>query len=488
MRKLSIYAIAGVLMVAAGCSKFLGKAPDNRTTLDTPEKVSQLLATAYPQANYMAFTESISDNVTDKGAGGTDHTTMDPYFFKDVQDNQQDSPEYYWNACYSAIAAANHAYAACVEATEPQKYIHQKGEALVARAYAHFMLTTIFAKRYDAKGTNTSPGVPYVTEPEEVVVKQYDRKTVAYDYEMIEKDLQEGMPLLDDNAYAIPKYHFTKAAAHAFAARFYLYKQQYDSVIKHATAVFGTAGFANNLRPWNTDYLQLNYNELFARYAKSTENANILLVETASWWARSFVSSRYGFSAAAKDDVFRTPVTSGTWSFTNQLYSSGEENFMVPKINEYFVRTSVNANTGYGYVMVPIFTAEEALFNRAEAYILKNDITSADNDLNLYMSKRINNYSPASHSITANKIRNYYGTTNLQAGYLAALMDFKRAEFVQEGMRWFDLARYNVPVVHAGFDNTSNTNKVDTLKADDNRRMFQIPQATSISGLEPNPR
>ena len=468
-------------MVTAGCSKFLGKAPDNRTTLDTPEKVSQLLTTAYPQANYMAFTESISDNVSDKGAGGVDHTTMDPYMFKDVQDNQQDSPEFYWNACYSAIAAANHAYAACVEATEPQRYIHQKGEALICRAYSHFMLTTIFAKRYDAKGANSAPGIPYVTEPEEVVVKQYDRKTVAYDYEMIEKDLQEALPLLDDNAYSIPKYHFTRAAAHAFAARFYLYKQQYDSVIKYSTAVFGTAGFANNLRPWNTDYLLNTYNELFARYAKSTENANILLVETASWWARSFISSRYGMSAAAKNDIFRTPATGGDWAFA--LYSSGEENFFVPKINEYFVRESVNANTGIGYVMVPLFTAEEALFNRAEAYIMKNDIASARTDLNTYMSKRIRNYSFATHQLTDAKVQNTYFTSNMQSGYLAALMDFKRAEFAQEGMRWFDLARYNVPVIHE-----VENNKLDTLKADDNRRMFQIPQSTAISGLQPNPR
>jgi hypothetical protein len=484
MRKtLSIYAIAGVLMVTAGCSKFLEKSPDNRTTLDSPEKVSQLLATAYPQANYMAFTESISDNASDKGAGGVDHTTMDPYFFKDVQDNQQDSPEFYWNACYAAIAASNHAYAACVAAPDSQRYVHQKGEALITRAYSHFMLTTIFAKRFDPKGANTTPGIPYVTEPEEVVIKQYDRKTVAYDYQMIEQDLQAALPLLDDNSYAIPKYHFTKAAAHAFAARFYLYKQQYDSVIKHATAVFGSGGFANNLRPWNTDYLLLNYNELFARYAKATENANLLLVETASWWARSFISTRYGLSSAVQNDIFRTPVTGGTWAFAYQTYTSGEENFFIPKINEYFVRESVNANTGVGYVMVPLFTAEEALFNRAEAYIMKNNIGAAGDDLDLYMSTRIKNYNAASHSITSNKVMNYYGTSNLQAGYLAALMDFKRAEFAQEGMRWFDLARYNVPVIHASSDN-----KIDTLKADDNRRMFQIPQSTSISGLQPNPR
>src|SRR5688572_10277207 len=96
-------------LVFAGCEKYLEQPPDNRTELDSPEKVAQLLATAYPQANYMAFAESISDNVQDKGAGEIVNTNVDPYFFRDVEDQEQDSPEFYWAACYAAIAAANQA-------------------------------------------------------------------------------------------------------------------------------------------------------------------------------------------------------------------------------------------------------------------------------------------------------------------------------------------------------------------------------------------
>src|SRR3982750_1709433 len=98
MQKKLLYTTIALLVSTTGCKKFLEKNPDNRASLNTPEQVSQLLTTAYPQANYMAFCESISHNVTDKGAGVLDRTNIDPYFFQDETYNQQDSPEYYWDA------------------------------------------------------------------------------------------------------------------------------------------------------------------------------------------------------------------------------------------------------------------------------------------------------------------------------------------------------------------------------------------------------
>ena len=53
-----------------GCSDFLSTEPDStRATLNTPEQVSQLLTTAYPQGGYVAFSEAMSDNADDKGVG-----------------------------------------------------------------------------------------------------------------------------------------------------------------------------------------------------------------------------------------------------------------------------------------------------------------------------------------------------------------------------------------------------------------------------------
>ena len=131
------------------------------------------------------------------------------------------------------------------------------------------------------------------------------------------------------------------------------------------------------------------------------------------------------------------------------LYSISEgTHALVPKINEYFVKVSVNANIGTPYVMVPLFTTEEVLFNQAEAYAYTGNIAAALTNLNIYASTRILNYNGAAHNITAAKINNAFNTANIQDGLIKAILYYRRAEFVHEGMRWFDILRYKMPVVH----------------------------------------
>ncbi len=483
MKKLFIYIIAGLTLTAGSCKKFLEQPPDNRAELNTPEQVSQLLGTAYPQGNYMAFAESASDNVADKGTGDMDLTVSDPYHFRDVREDEQDSPENYWYACYAAIAVANLALETIDKAANQQAYAAQKGEALVARAYAHFMLVNFFAETYDPATAASEPGIPYVTTPEKVVIRQYERKTVAYVYEMIEKDLLAGLPLIDDTKYKIPSYHFTRVATHAFAARFYLFKRDYTKTVEYANQVFAAGNVVNLLRPWNTVYKTKTYQEMWALYAKATEPANLLLVETVSWWGRNYVPNRYGLTSAKRDQILGNNVTGGPWAFRNHVYTQGVLNYMLPKVNEHFVRSSVNANIGTGYVVVPLFTAEEVLFNRAEAYVYLNNTAAALADLNAYASTRIDDYDAAAHTITANRARLFYGINDPQTAILRTILDFKRAEYVQEGMRWFDILRYRIPVTHTFTDEAPQV-----LAGDDPRRLFQIPQAASQSGVEPNPR
>ncbi|RPD42568.1 RagB/SusD family nutrient uptake outer membrane protein [Chitinophaga barathri] len=484
MKRLLIYTSVFLAFTAAGCKKYLEQPPDMRAELNTPEQVSRLLGTAYPQANYMAFTEGSSDNVADKRSGTIENTNTDPFQFRDVRDDQEDSPEYYWNACYAAIAAANLAIQACDKAPDPENYRSQKGEALVARAYAHFMLVTFFSETYDPATAATSPGIPYVTEPENVVIKQYERKTVAYVYEMIENDLLMGMPMLDNNRYSVPAYHFTTTAAYAFASRFYLFKQDWTKAVTYATLVFPDNNITPMLRPWNTRYMTITYLELFSIYAKATEPANLLLVETPSVYGRYYFNFRYAMNPAKRNEILSDNVTGGEWAFWNQSYSSGStENQLIPKVNEYFVRSTVNAGIGTAYVMVPLFTAEEVLFNRAEAYTYLNNTGAAIEDLNTYAATRISSYNAGAHGITPSRVRNFYGTNNLQTALIRTILDFKRAEYVQEGMRWFDILRYRIPVSH-----TVVGGGTFNLTGNDPRRLFQIPSSAAISGVQGNPR
>jgi hypothetical protein len=101
----------------------------------------------------------------------------------------------------------------------------------------------------------------------------------------------------------------------------------------------------------------------------------------------------------------------------------------------------------------------------------------------VYASTRITQYDPNANNITDTKIKAYYGVNNLQVGIIYTLLDFKRAEFIQEGNRWFDILRYNIPVTHF-----AATGQLYQLGADDLRRVLQIPASAKLAGIDQNPR
>ena len=433
----------------------------------------------------------MSDNVVDIGNGVSDNTIHDPFYFIDTKENQQDSPEYYWYGCYTAIAAANQALKTISQVPDPQNYSGQKGEALVARAYAHFMLVNFFSKFYDPATASTDLGIPYVTEPETVFIKQYDRKTVQYVYDMIEQDLLAGLPLIQDKNYTIPKYHFNRSAAYAFATRFYLFKKDYEKVITYAAQSITGNDFGPNLRKWNTTYQDItDVTQLFKIYAEATEPANLLLVETQSSWARNYYSNRYGVDPSKQNEIIPMPDPLTGGNFAYSIYSIAEgTHVLVPKINEFFVKASVNANIGTPYVMVPLFEVEEVLFNQAEAYAYTGNTAAAIADLNVFASTKIRNYDPVANNITAAKIKSVFNTTNIQDGIIKAILFYKRADFIHEGMRWFDILRYKLPVVHTTAPLPGGgVTILASLAADDLRKVLQIPPSTSLAGLMPNPR
>lgn len=482
-----IFLVVGML-VFSGCEDFLSTEPDStRATIDTPEKVSQLLITAYPRSNYALFAESMSDNVADIGRGNDDRPNRGSYLFEVVEASLDvpDSPEMYWSECYRAISVANQALRICEEATNPDDFSAQKGEALVARAYAHFMLVSFFSKFYDPATASSDPGIPYVTETEDVVIKKYERKTVAYVYEMVEKDLIEGLPLISDAIYSVPRYHFTTAAANAFATRFYLFKKDYQKVVDHANSAFTVATLGTSLRPWNTTYSSMSPEQLYKTYTRATESANLLLVETMSVYARNISSYRYGLNYAKYSEIAyasRIADADARWIFP--LYYRAMNNYFIPKFDEYFVKESASAEIGTPHVMIPLFTSEEVLFNLAEAYASLGRNTETLQLLNLYASKRITNYVASTDNITTAKINRFYGTTsNTKQGLLNTIYDFRRVEFLQEGLRWFDVLRLGLTVTHERSDATTIV-----VGKDDPRRVIQIPQSASLSGVELNPR
>ncbi|NGM60547.1 RagB/SusD family nutrient uptake outer membrane protein [Sphingobacterium sp. SGG-5] len=483
-----------LLVVFGSCEKYLEQAPDMRTDLSTLDNIGKLLVSAYPAREYITFAEAASDNVEDKSAAlsrNNDEPYNSLYFWDEVQGTGAGTPGGYWNAAYSAISAANHA----LEALDNNLYDDTKraevyrGEALVARAYAHFMLVTFFARAYEIGGDNDSPGIPYVTTPETVAIAPYSRGTVRSVYEQIEKDLTEGLPLVTGGVWQVPKYHFTPQAAHAFAARFYLFKGEWDKVIEHASAVPPENDFKTSIRQYNGSLYNLTYNEHRIEYTKADKPWNVLLINAYSSFQRSsgFGFNRYSFGEKNKTVLTKSTVFGATFRNRYGIYSSSPPNYTTNKFEEYFYYTNVAAGTGQHYIMQPVFTTDEALLNRAEAYIHKDMLSEAIADLNTFASTRIVNYSSTSHALTFDKAKAYYNVSDNKEAIMAALLETKRIAFMQEGMRWFDILRHKITVEHNHIA-SDGTETFSYLEPDDNRRMFQIPQDAKISGIELNPR
>jgi len=496
------------------CDEFLDVMPDNRTILDSPQKIKDLLVTSYPTANYSLICEFSADNFIDNRSENPtlrsdvfDRMDTEIFEWSEVASaTEDDSPYFLWEQYYQSIAAANHVLdgieklAVSGNSTDMSA---QKGEALILRAYCHFMLVNIFSKTYkDENLSKNDLGVTYMTKPEKQVLADYIRNSVAQVYDSIANDIETGIKLIVDKSYQIPKYHFTKSAANAFASQFYLYKRDYAKVIEYADKVLGAGDPSTLLRNWSTVYSNPE-SELNA-YISAESPANLLIIPTLSTFARRFVNLRYGLNGTA---VNGTISGSGpTWSSGRPPFLNGwiwtygsEYGSLIPKIDELFEYSDKVARIGYAHVVRTEFTTDDVLLNRAEAKIMSGDIAGAVTDLQYWNKSHKNTITLTQANIKSFYIENktdfvkQFHTTELSPSFIVSseqkpfidcVLHFRRLERILEGHRWFDIKRYGIEVSRK----VGREQKQITLPYDDDRRAIQIPMDVIGAGLESNPR
>ncbi|EKY12600.1 RagB/SusD family nutrient uptake outer membrane protein [Capnocytophaga sp. oral taxon 326] len=477
------------------CNKFLDELPDARTELDTPEKIQELLARAYPDALYADFCETMSDNAGDK-VNLAQSSIFNTQMYSWQTNNEYstwDTPPHYFYAAYGAIANANYALEAVENLGGGSDINYLKGEALVARAYAHFMLGLFWCKPFNPATAATDLGLPYATKAERKVFEVYRRISVKDYYDAIEKDLTEGLPLIDNSKYSKPKFHFTKEAAHAFASRFYLVKGDWDKVISHANEALG-ANPENKLRDVKGQRAR-TYAQQELLYASSDEPANALIVGASSLYARNFAYNKYGLTLQKSVEVLgdnKHPLNGfrATWAYP--LYGNDDyRNF--PKYQEYFKYTNVSAGNGYPYDMAVLISFDEVFLNRLEAYLMKGEKAKFLTDLVVFLRKKTMQNIPDTfvlseadmNTIYQNKGTEFdpaYTLSTQQREWLQAVADVRRAAFVFEGLRWIDNKRLGMKVVHVKGGQTME------LPKDDPRRELQIPEDAISNGITANPR
>lgn len=491
-----ILAIAGSLLLGA-CNDYLDETPDNRTEIDTDEKVTKLLVSAYSTSVPNILHELMSDNMTDKGrryeAGYL--TFEEAYHFRTITGEAQDAPYSIWESNYNAIASANTALEAIKKLSGKYDLRAQTGEALLCRAYAHFTLCNAFCQAYNPQSSATDAGIPYVYDVEKTAINSYTRGTVEDVYKRIDDDIEEGLPLIDDNLYRQPKYHFNKRAAYAFAAQFNLYYGNYAKAVDYATKAIGENP-ASSLRDYSSWSMYTNTDEYTSAWISSGSNANMLLQGINSVGGRMYYG-RYMLTNALLGETIQSE---GPWSsetgflvFGKYVYTI-QQGYFFPKQMEYFVYTDQVQGTGVPYLMTTPFTVEKTLLDRAEAYTMLREYEKAAQDLsyvyvgsgawNAVSATAINRYYASASSLQRKTIEPRFSVAvGMQENFIHACLHARRVLTMHEGVRLLDIKRYGIRYEHV-VDNEATIK----LEPYDKRLALQIPELVIAAGIEANPR
>lgn len=516
--------------ILASCSDQLDTLPDNRTTLDTPKKIAGLLVTAYPDRTPTLFNEWMSDNTDYMGAQNSQgNRGGDQYFFWQEQtEGGNDSPEQVWMLYYEGVYKANEALAAIEDQGGPKNDIlrNSKGEALLIRAYDHFILANEFCRPYNGKTSTKDAGLYYATGIADfsAAAEQSNRGTVADVYAKIAADIEAGIPLLNDT-YEVPKYHFNKQAAYAFATRFYLYYEKWEKAKEYADKLLGSNPAAS-LRDYRAlQAMPLSKSEQAVKIAEAYCSASAdcnLLVQTsvsnagmalAPW----LTSKRYTLTNyLSETELFQSNNIWGTSS--NLIWkpftvNSGESNFaLLMKLPREFEIRNTTTGSGYLRTLNVDFTMDEALLNRAEAEIMLGQNDAACADMTIWMK----NFFNTNVTLTPTSVQTFFKAVpyayadaakmvpsfkkhisprftidaegSVQESLLQCLLNFRRIETVHQGMRWMDIRRYNIEIPRRLIGANGKPSKnLDWLEKDDPRQVVQIPQSIREAGVAGNP-
>ncbi len=174
-------------------------------------------------------------------------------------------------------------------------------------------------------------------------------------------------------------------------------------------------------------------------------------------------------------------------------------------------------------MLMPVFTTDALILDRAEAYALKGDFIKAMQDLTTWMhaftttsgvvdaTMLSNTYGPYSGSgsamggiATSSTGMNYYTPTEptpkkrldpdftvaagTQEDIIHAVLHARRVTCLHEGLRWFDVKRYGIEIYRRNVKDESYITVFDTLTKNDPRRAIQLPSHVITAGIQANPR
>ncbi len=338
------------------------------------------------------------------------------------------------------------------------------GQALAARAIAHFDMVRIYGKiPTQSSDALTSPGIVYSKVEDGDTVDPFAlpaRETVASNYEEIIEDLVAASNII---AATNGEGRLTRNSVFGMLSRVYLYTGQWQLAIDAANEVTTPIATAAQLAGV---FLDANNAGIVTEWALNTTtqaaaaNVGVLYSQTVATNVRSeYAVDLAFFNSIAQDDIRKT-------IFIFQGTQDG---------NTYNAVRKFRGETGQvnGRLDIKVMRAEEVLLNKAEAQFKLNRQAEALTTLNLLRAERFTNFVPG---------------TETGAALEAAINSNRRIELSFEGHRFFDIKRNGLPITRSTFgdiaDGTGTPAEIMTIPAGDPR--FQLPIPIDQTNANPN--
>lgn len=461
-------------MFLFSCEGFLDKYPHSDVAFDQSLKteddmvvgINGIYSGFKSSAYYGRYFTVYPDIMTDEVASVNGFSNQLGILYKWIFTATDSDITAMWASMYSVIARANTIINTIDDVEGDKEFLdYLKGEALTARALAHFDLLRLFAKKYDPGTAGSDLGIPYMKE---FIISEPPRDNIESVYNNIIDDLLSAYDLLIQSPYfSKADTHFSQTAVDAILARVYLYKQDWDNAIVHARKCI------------DSDNYSLTIGDEFANMWLNDEGAEII------WKVGLTVNDaagKYpGYNYYNDSQGLPSPDYMPTDRFLSIYDQQNDIRFLtyfenVPTkygknltlcskypTNPEFAATS-NTN---GANMPKVLRLAEQYLICAEAYAEKGESVLAWQYIQSIRASRIENYNPAEDAVPSN--------------LKTEIFNERKRELAFEGHLWFDYKRKALGFERQGRAETGNnamSNDIGPLKieANNNRWVLPIPQ------------
>ena len=405
------------------------------------------------ESGYQGIPDILADNVI---LASTGRRSNEIFYDWDYVPSTGGAVAIFWSEAYEAINAANLVIGQIDNLPEGEIKDNILGQALAARAIAHFDLVRLYAKiPTSSADAASSLGIPYIKVEDGDTgdpLAQPERELVSANYAEIVGDLERAAELVDVNN---GEGRLDKDAIYGMLSRIYLYMGEWQKVIDAANEVTEPIASMQELPGVYTDatnagvLIEWSVN---TSSESSFSNVGVTYSQTVDGATRSEYVADFGFINSIDTSDVRYDV------LTYVGENSGNEYNAVKK----FLGEEGQVN---GLVDIKVLRVAEVVLNKAEALYRLGMEAEALETLNMLRDKRLSDYEG--------------GETGEEL--LEAILYNRRVELAFEGHRFFDIKRLGEAIVRtdAGdlIDGEGTAPEDLVLPAGNFRFLFPIPQA-----------